>query len=161
MRMGRRRRVLVAVAVVVVVVAAWVPTLIAQRYADGPGGVEVGSARVDRGWEFVYHVVRLSRGARLGSHDAALATARTVWAGPPAVAQDVDLVYQDGAFTVPVPPGGTVPPAARREARPASRLGWVVEGSVRGGPRQMIGLLDYRSGKVVWDIRDRAAGRAR
>jgi hypothetical protein len=150
---GSRGRIALAVALVMVIAVAVVPTLVAERYADGPGGAEVGHARLDRGWEFVYHAVRSSRGARLGSDDFALVRARSVWAGPPAVAEDVELVYMDGAFVVPVPPGGTPPPPERRVAEPLSRLGWVVSGRVRGGPRQMIGLLDYSSGRVAWNIR--------
>jgi hypothetical protein len=148
-----RGRVAIAVALVMVIVVATVPTLVAERYTDGPGGAEVGHARLDRGWEFVYHAVRLSRGARLPSEDFAIVRARSAWAGRPAVAEDVELVYTDGPFDVPVPPGGTPPPPERRRAEPLSRLGWVVHGRVRGGPRQMIGLLDYASGRVAWNIR--------
>lgn len=148
-----RRKIVIATIVAVLAGVIWAPSLIAEHYADGPGGAEVGIARLDRGWEFVYHAVRLSRGARLGSEDFANFRARNAWAGPPAVAEDVELVYMDGPFDVPVPPGGTSPPDERRRAEPLSRLGWVVYGSVRGGPRQMIGLLDYASGRVAWNIR--------
>ncbi|MGE3138161.1 MAG: hypothetical protein AB7I08_03870 [Thermoleophilia bacterium] len=150
---GSRGRVALAVALVMVLVIAVAPALVAQRFTDGPGGAEVGNARLDQGWEFLYHAVRESRGARLGSEDFALARARAAWAGPPAVAEDVELVYMDGPFDVPVPPEGTPPPESRRRAEPLSRLGWVVQGRVRGGPRQMIGLLDYGSGRVAWNIR--------
>ena len=75
------------------------------------------------------------------------------WAGPPAVARSVRLVYMDGPFTVPVPEGGAQPEPERRTAVPLSRLGWVVRGPVRGGPEQVIGVLDYASGRVAWDIR--------
>jgi hypothetical protein len=160
---GRRARIILAAAVVVLAVGAWVPVLIAERYSDGPGGADIGRARLDRGWEFVYHAVRLSRGARLGSDELALKAAREqVWAGPPALAQSVRLVYMDGPFDVPVPEGGLAPPPERQTATPASRLGWVVEGTTFDGRtprgvRQMIGLLDYRSGRVTWDIRRAAA----
>lgn len=150
---GVRRRWFLALAIVAVLVCAWVPMLIAGHYADGPGGSEVGYARLDRGVEFIYHAVRLSHGARLGDSETAQARARSVWAGPPAVASDVQLVYQEGAFVVPVPSGGTAPAPDNAVAEPRSRLGWVVYGSVRGGPRQMIGLLDYASGQVAWSIR--------
>jgi hypothetical protein len=83
----------------------------------------------------------------------ALVRARDAWAGRPAVAEDVELVYMDGPFDVPVPEGGTSPAPEDGVAEPLSRLGWVVVGSVRGGPRQMIGLIDYSSGRVAWDIR--------
>ncbi len=156
---GKRARIILVAVVVVLAVAAWVPVPIAERYADGPGGAEIGRARLDRGWEFVYQAVRLSRGARLGDDEQALQTARRdVWSGPPALAQSVRLVYMDGPFEVPVPPGGLRPPPGRRVAVPDSRLGWVVEGTTFDGRsprgvRQMIGLLDYRTGRVAWDIR--------
>ena len=150
---GVRGRWIVAIALVAVLVGAVVATVVAERYADGPGGAEVGYARLDRGIEFVYHAVRLSRDARLGASDAAEARARSIWAGPPAVASGVQLVYQDGPFAVPVPPGGTQPATDNRVAEPLSRFGWVVEGRVRRGPVQMIGLLDYTTGQVAWSIR--------
>lgn len=150
---GSRGRIAVAIALVIVLAVAIVPTLVAERYADGPGGAEVGHSRLDRGWEFVYHAVRLSRGAKLGSEDFALVRARSAWAGPPAVAESVELVYMDGPFDVPVPADGVAPPPDRGRAEPLSRLGWVVTGRVRGGPPQVIGVLDYASGRIAWNIR--------
>ena len=149
---GSRTRLFLAAALIVVLAGLWAPVLVASHYADGPGGAEVGYARVDRGWKFVYHAIRLSRDARLGTSEAALARARDVWAGSP-VAERVELVYMDGAFVVPIPPGGATPAEERRVAVPLSRLGWVVRGRIRGGPPQMIGLLDLHSGRVAWNIR--------
>lgn len=147
-----RTRILIAAALFVVLAGLWVPVLVAGHYADGPGGADVGYARVDRGWRFVYHAIHLSRDARLGTSELALDRARDVWAGSP-VAQSVELVYADGPFVVPVPEGGTPPAADRRVAVPLSRLGWVVRGRIAGGPLQMIGLLDMHSGRVAWNIR--------
>ncbi|WP_217914248.1 hypothetical protein [Miltoncostaea marina] len=157
---GSRGRVALAVALVIMLVVLVAPAFVAGRYSDGPGGAEVGGARLDQGWAFLYHAVRLSRGAELGSADLALVRARGTWAGAPAVAEDVELVYSDGAFTVPVPPGGTPPAPDDRVAEPRSRLGWVVHGRVGTGPRQMIGLIDYASGRVAWDIRPLPEGGA-
>ena len=155
MRMPKGR-IAVPVAAVAVVAVAWAPAPVASHYADGPGGAEAGLARIDRGWEFVYHAVRLSRGAELGTSGAAMDRARTIWASRPG-AESVDLRYLDGPFTVPVPKGGVVP--ANPVARPRDRLAWVVEGRVGDGPRQMIGLLDYSGGGVLWKIRPRGARR--
>ena len=107
---------------------------------------------MDRGWEFVYHAVRLSRGARLGNEDAALTRARDVWAGRPE-AESVELVYMDGPFTVPVPEGGARPAPERGDRDPALAPGMGREGRVCGGPRQMIGMLDYPTARVAWNIR--------
>ena len=155
MRMPKGR-IAVPVAAVAVVAVAWAPAPVASHYADGPGGAEAGLARIDRGWEFVYHAVRLSRGAELGNRGAAIDRARTVWASRPK-AESVDLRYLDGPFTVPVPAGGAVP--RNPVARPRDRFAWVVEGQVGDGPPQMIGLLDYRSGAVVWKLRQRTGPR--
>jgi hypothetical protein len=35
-------------------------------------------------------------------------------------------------------------------------LAWVVEGQMGDGPRQMIGLLDYKSGDLIWKLRPKA-----
>ena len=142
-----------------VAILVWAPVPVARHYAHGPGGADVPLSAIDRGWEFVYHAVTLSRGAELGTSEAALEQARLVWAGPPARATSVDLVYLDpDGFEVPVPAGGTAPPASRARVEGGERLAWLVEGPVRGGPPQMIGLLDYESGDVRWDIRPLTEG---
>lgn len=150
-----RGRVLLALLAVAVVLGAWVPTLVADHYADGPGGAEVNRARVDQGWRFMFDAVRESRGTPLGDDAAALQQAQRIWSRPSGRAVRVDLTYLGGPFAVPVPPGGSTPAPGRGTARPRSPFGWVVWGHVRGGPEQMIGLLDYRSGTVAWDIRPR------
>ena len=63
---GKRARIVLVAVVVVLAAAAWAPVPIAEHFADGPGGAEIGRARLDRGWEFVYQAVRLSRGAPPG-----------------------------------------------------------------------------------------------
>lgn len=147
-----RRRIAVPLAAVAIVVLAWLPAVVAAHYADGPGGAEVGLHRIDRGWQFLYHAVRLSRGTQLGSEGRALETAREAWAGRPAVASSVRLTYLDGPFPAPVPRDGTTPARADRVVEPRSRVGWAVTGAVCGGPPQLIGLLDYNSGEVAWNI---------
>lgn len=141
--------------VVVGAVLLWTPTLVAHRHADSPGGAEVNRARIDQGWRFIFEAVRESRGARLGDDARALEYAERVWARPSGRADSVELTWLDGPFTVPAPAGGARPAPERRRVDPVSPFGWVVWGYVRGGERQMIGLLDYGSGEVVWDIRPR------
>ena len=155
MRMPKGR-IGVPIAAIAIAAVAWAPAPVASHYADGPGGAEAGLVRIDRGWEFVYHAVRLSRGAELGTSGAAMERARKIWASRPR-AESVDLRYLNGPFAVPVPRGGAVP--RNPTARPRERLAWVVEGRIGEGPRQMIGLLDYNSGALMWKLRARA-GRA-
>jgi hypothetical protein len=139
--------------VAAVAVVVWGPALIARAYTSGPGAASVSLIRPDRGWEFLANAAWTSRNADLPTAAAARRRAREIWAGPPAIAERVQLVYLDGDFDAPVPDGATAAADGHGRVSPASRLGWVVSGPVRGGREQMIGLLDYGSGRVVWDIR--------
>jgi hypothetical protein len=133
------------------VVVLWAPSFVATGYAEQP--VSTYLANPAAGWAFLWEAVTASRNPRLGTADAAMLQASQVWAGPPAVATDVSLKAIPSPWDVPVPAGGTAPLPARDQARPADELNWVVSGRVRGGPEQVIGLLDYRTGRVAWDIR--------
>jgi hypothetical protein len=146
------------VALPAAVAVAWAPSFIAEIYdTDGQAGTshENYLARPDKGWTFLADSVRLSRGARLGTAQDALDLAKNeVWTGPPVVPTRVSLIYGNNPFRVSVPPGGTEPAATRAIARPQSELSWLVLGRVRGkGPEQPIGLIDYASKRVVWNIR--------
>lgn len=147
MRITRRRAIGVTVGVAAIA-ALWVPSLVARTYTTSSQPIDFLS-RPDKGWRFLYDTVRLSRHAKLGSDGPALQRARQVWPR----AQSVELVYLLGPVSVPVPPGGATPPAPLRVARPRSRLSWFVTGRLGGRPRQIVGLLDYRSGRVIWDLR--------
>ena len=133
------------------VVALWAPSFVATAYAEEPASAYLANPAA--GWAFLWEAVTASRNPRLGTGDAAMLQASQVWAGPPAVATDVSLKAIPSPWEVPVPAGGTDAIGARDQARPRDELNWVVTGRVRGGPPQVIGLLDYRSGRVEWDIR--------
>lgn len=141
------------------VAAVWGPSLVATAYAERPTATEYLANPVE-GWMFLKEAVTASRNPRLGTADAAMQQASQVWAGPPAVATDVSLRSIPSRWDVPVPAGAAQPTAARRVATPGNELNWVVSGRVKGGPEQVIGLLDYRTGRVEWDIRP-VAGAAR
>lgn len=141
-----------------VVVAAWIPSFIATAYAEEPAADYLANPAA--GWGFLWEAVTASRNPRLGTADAAMQQASQVWAGAPAVADDVSLRSLPPEWAVPVPENEVQPITTRRVARPADELNWVVSGTVKGGAAQVIGLLDYRTGRVEWDIRPVAgAGR--
>lgn len=140
------------------VVIAWIPSFIATAYAEEPASTYLENPA--EGWAFLWEAVTASRNPRLGTADAAMQQASQVWAGAPAVASNVALRAIPAQWDVPVAPGGVAPAASRAEARPEDELNWVVSGRVMGGPEQVIGLLDYRTGRVEWDIRP-LAGAAR
>ncbi len=141
------------------VVALWIPSFIATAYAEVPARDYL--ANPAKGWGFLWESVTASRNPRLGTADAALQEATQVWAGQPAVASDVSLKAIPSPWDIPVPAGGVAPAAGRAVVTPADELQWVVTGSVEGGPDQVIGLLDYRTGQVAWDIRPLASAGAR
>ena len=148
-----RRTAVTSIAGLALVAVVVLPGIAAERFDDGPGGVGTHPAKPHEGWTFLYEVITESRSAELGTRSAALDSAKVGWAGPPARAESVELVYQDGPFPAPTPPGGVAPSAGKETVTPLSSLGWVVWGSVNDGPRQMVGLLDYRTGRAAWDIR--------
>jgi hypothetical protein len=156
-RISRPARV--AVIAGAAVVALWIPSFIATAYAEVPASDYL--ANPAKGWDFLWEAVTASRNPRLGTADAALQEATQVWAGQPAVASDVSLKVIPSPWDIPVPTGGVAPAAGHDVATPSDELQWVVTGSVEGGPDQVIGLLDYRTGRVAWDIRPLAVAGAR
>jgi hypothetical protein len=154
-RLGRNR--LVGALALAAVCLTWAPALIAIPYTRGPGGVHNVWTRPDQGWEFIFDAITESRDAQLGTSQAALQRAQELWAGPPASAVSVTLTWTNGAFRVPVPPGGAHPAWNNVRATPTSALEWIVDGHVNRGPTQMIGMLDYTHGRDTWDIRNRVS----
>ncbi len=147
MRITRRRAIGVTVGVAAIA-ALWTPSLVARSYTTSAQPIDF-LTRPDKGWRFLYDTVRLSRNAKLGSDGAALQRARQLW---PRV-EAVELVYLVRPVTVPVVTGGLTPPLRARRVRPLSSLTWFVPGRIGGRPRQVVGLVDYRSGRVIWDLR--------
>ena len=94
------------------VVAAWVPSFIATAYAENPASGYLANPAA--GWGFLWEAVTASRNPRLGTADAAMQQASQVWAGAPAVADEVSLRALPPEWTVPVPVG-----AWRRPLLPA------------------------------------------
>jgi hypothetical protein len=148
-----RRRAIGVTVGVAALIGFWVPSFVARNYTNAAQPIDFLS-HPDKGWRFLYDTVRLTRHASLGSEGPALQRARQVWPR----SDGVELVYLEGPVTVPVAQGGFAPPAARRTVRPRSRLTWFVYGHIGSRSRQVVGLLDMRSGRVVWDLR-RVIGR--
>jgi hypothetical protein len=146
-----RRRAVGVIAAVGALALLWTPSIVARSYTSSAQPIDFVS-RPDKGWRFLYDTLRLSRHAKLGSEAPALETARRIWRR----AEDVELVYLDRPVTIPAPPGGLVP-SRPRPVRPRTRLSWFVYGRIGNRPRQVVGLLDFRSGRVVWDLRRVAA----
>jgi hypothetical protein len=142
-----RRRAVGVIAAVGALALLWTPSIVARSYTNSAQPIDFIS-RPDKGWRFLYDTVRLSRHAKLGSNGPAFDTARRIWPR----AETVELVYLDRPVSIPVPPGGLAQQRPR-PVRPRTRLSWFVYGRIGNRPRQVVGLLDFRSGRVVWDLR--------
>ncbi len=146
---NRRRRWIVVAIVVGCLVAIWGPSIVASRYTHDAQPINFTS-RPDKGWRFLYDAIREARSAKLGSEGAALATANHTWRP---LVDRVDLVYLEDPVTIPVPDGGVTVAAHRRTVAPRSPFTWFVYGHIGSETSQVIGLLDARSGRVIWDLR--------
>jgi hypothetical protein len=150
-RVTRRRAIGVVVGVGGLALL-WAPSFVARSFTDPAQPIDFLS-RPDKGWRFLYDGVRLSRDAKLGSEGPALATAKRIWRR----AEAVELVYLEHPLTIPAPEGIARSPRAGI-VRPRSPLTWFVHGRIGDGPRRLIGLIDYGSGRVIWDLRRVARG---
>ncbi len=147
MRVTRRRTVGTVVGICTLA-AVWAPSFIAQTYVSDAQPISF-LTRPDKGWRFLADSARISRRAKLGTEGAALSTAKRFWRRT----SKVELVYLERPVTIPVPPGGLRPPTRTLTVRPRSRLTWFVHGRIGPRANQIIGLIDYRSGRVIWDVR--------
>ena len=140
--MRRQGRIAICGSLIALPILVWTPGLVGLQYHDGsvPGAL----ARPDRGWHFLADSVRESRGAALGWHDAALGEAKRRWVSRPR-AQSVSLRWDARAIDV-----GT------RRVPLRAPLNWIVTGTPKpGSPSQVIAILDYHSGRVVWSLKTR------
>lgn len=145
---SRRRRWIVVVIAIGVIGTVWGPALVATRYTHEAQRIDFWS-RPDKGWRFLFDAVRESRSAKLGTEGRALATANHTWRS----VDRVELVYLEGPVTVPIPNKGEAIPAHRRTVNPRSPFTWFVYGRLGSRTSQIVGLLDAKSGRVIWDLR--------
>lgn len=147
--MRQRPRWWIVVAIVIGLIAAvWGPSLVASRYTHDAQRID-WTSRPDRGWRFLYDAVRESRRMALGTEGAALAAANHTWRP----VDRVELVYLEGPVTIPIPDDGITVTSKRRTVTPRSPFTWFVYGHLGSPVRQVVGLVDARSGRVIWDLR--------
>lgn len=149
---GSRRRALVIGALVLAVAAFWAPSFIAARYTDDAVPIEVVGHPI-RGWQFLVDAVQSSRSATAGTEGHARGIAERHWWTTRVHVERLQLVYTDGrTVTIPVARGGLRRSLARRTVRVRTSFVWFVHGSIGRRPRQVVGLINMRTGRVIWDI---------
>jgi hypothetical protein len=127
--------------------ALYAPAYVA-RAATGPGEPVDFLKRPEEGWRFVLAAVRAVPSARLSRPALAAEQARRVFAGQPIQPTRVTLLYlPDRVVTVGRGKG-------RRRLAANARLIWRIVGRVRpGGPLVTVGLMDFSSGALIYDVR--------
>ena len=133
-----------------------VAVLIAGTLVYGPAELARRSTRqgepVDflthpqEGWRFVADALRQIGAARAGSPESAGELAARAFSGTTVQPVRVDLLYVPDR-RVPVGAGSS-------EATAKGRLVWRVSGRVPpGGPVQTLGLIDFTTGELTYDVR--------
>ncbi len=147
-----RRRVLGIVAVALAVVLFWVPSFVAARYTNDVVQTNFTGHPL-RGWVFLSDAVRTSRKAAAGTEGHARGIAARHWWLSKVRVRRLELVYVDQrTVTIPVPIGGLKRPVGARTVPTHARFMWFVRGQVGARPEQIVGLINFRTGRVVWDI---------
>jgi hypothetical protein len=135
---------------IIVVLAAAVlvygPAELARR-ATGPGEPVSFPTRPQQGWSFMLDALDAIGSARAGSPVRARALAVRAFAGTAVLPERVDLLYVPD-LRVPVGAG-------RRPLVAKAKLVWRVSGQTRpGGPVLTVGLLDFTTGRLTYNVAD-------
>jgi hypothetical protein len=144
--MPRRGRLFWAVvAVLVAALLVYGPAELARR-ATGPGEPVDFLTQPQEGWKFVLTALDEIGSARAGSPAAARQAAVRAFSGTAVRPTRVDLLYVPDR-RVPLGKGSAV-------ATANGRLVWMVSGRTRpGGPLVTVGLIDFRTGRLTYDVR--------
>ena len=142
--LGRSGLFWAVLTVAVAGVLVYAPAYLA-REATGPGEPVDFLSRPQEGWRFLREVVPAMDDARAGTPSRARAHVVRAFAGSSVQPVRVALLYLPDRV---VPRQGRPPLAAK------GTLVWKVTGRTRpGGPLRTVGLIDFHSGRLVYDVR--------
>jgi hypothetical protein len=149
---NRSRRFWVTLAVVVAAIVFYFPSLVAYRYTAPPQNVTF-LYRPWRSWSFAYTALTVPGDAKLKTSGEALRAAEAIWPGPSPSVDEVRVLFveenQPYEFTHMVDGRNVTTTIV-----PPYDFVWQVRGAVgKGTDENVVGLLDYRSGDVLYDVR--------
>jgi hypothetical protein len=128
-------------------VVVYAPALLARSATGAHEPVNFLTAP-QQGWRFVWDAAFQIPGARAGTPSAARRLAVADFAGTSITPTRVELLWVPDRRVQLVGGGGSAAATAK------SRLVWMVTGRARpGGPIRTVGLIDYRSGRLTYDVR--------
>ena len=149
----RRRNVglLTGVLIAVLVLASLLPALVAYRYTT-PEQRGQFVTHPWRGWSFVAAALRVPGGSELKTSGEALRKAQWLFRDSGATPEEVQLLFvaedEPYAFSQTVV-GRTV----TAEVVPSYRFIWEVFGRTGSGDEVTVALLDYQTGRLLYDVR--------
>ena len=151
----RGRQVLVVTLVGAAVVVFLFPAFVAFRYTAASQRMEF-VRQPWRGWSFAFAAVAVPGGSDLKTSGMALRKADWAFDGTSIDPREVQLLF--------VPAGAPYTFTHQVDGRsvtstitPTYKFVWQVEGVVEttpGGEETVVGMLDYRNGHLLYDIRD-------
>lgn len=150
---NRNRRFWVVLVVVTALVVFYLPSLVAFRYTAAPQNTSF-LTHPWRSWSFVATALTVPSDSRLKTSGIALRRADTVFRGSVVDPHEVRLLF--------LPAGRSYTFTHRIGDRtltttihPPYRFVWQVSGHIDGvgGPDTIVAMLDYRSGRWLYDVR--------
>jgi hypothetical protein len=151
----RSKKVVAATAVIVALVVFALPAFVAYRYT-APEQRSEFVTHPWRGWEFVYAALAVPGGAQLKTSGMALRKSDWIFKGTAVDPREVQLLFvpKGKAYTFTHAIGGR---SVTSTVVPSYRFIWQVEGvvdTIPGGVHMVVALLDYNTGRVLYDVRD-------
>ena len=150
---NRNRRFWVAVVAVVALVVFYLPSLVAFRYTAAPQNTGF-LTHPWRSWSFVATALTVPGDSRLKTSGIALRRADAVFRGSAVDPHEVRLLFLRAGrpYTFTHRIGDRT---LTTTIRPPYRFVWQVSGHIDGvgGPDTVVAMLDYRSGRWLYDVR--------
>jgi len=151
---NRNKRFWVVLALVVVVVAFYLPSLVAFRYTAASQSTGF-LTHPWRSWSFIATALTVPGDSRLKTSGNALRTADSRFRGSAIDPHEVRLLFlpEGRRYTFTHPLGDRT---VTTTITPPYRFVWQVSGHIDtlNGPDTIVAMLDYRTGKLLYDVRD-------
>lgn len=153
----RSKRFWITLVVCVTAFVFYFPSLVAFRYTAPSQNVGF-LYRPWKSWAFAYAALTVPGDARLKTSGEALRAAEAVWPGPSPAVHEVRVLFVDAGR-----PYEFVHEVAGRPVTttvvPPYDFVWQVRGAMtRNAGDTIVGLIDYRSGEVLYDVRSDLGG---
>jgi len=150
---NRSRRFWITLVVVVAIVVFYLPSLVAFRYTASSQSAAF-LTHPWRSWSFVYTALTVPGDSRLKTSGQALRAADALFAGSSVDPHEVRLLFlpKGKPYTFSHALGDRT---VTTTITPPYRFVWQVTGHVDtvGGGDTVVALLDYRSGRPLYDVR--------